>query len=83
MSCLPAFDEAVPTAQKVLDDAGWLLQEPKVRPTAKYLMQHKLVAQTRQGLPPPALLPLIQRSQELINESHLVDLPSSEDDDTG
>ena len=41
------------------------MQEPKVRPTAKFLMQHKFVAQVPQGVP-AALQPLIQRSQDLI-----------------
>lgn len=39
-----------------------------MRPTAKYLMQHKFVTQAAQG-PPPALLSLIQVSQEVIMDN--------------
>ena len=47
-------------------------QEPKVRPTARYLMQHKFVTQAMHG-PPAGLLNLIQQSQELILAAAIAD----------
>ena len=52
------------------------VQEPKVRPTARYLMQHKFVARAHQGAP-PGLQQLIQQSQELILAAALADQAST------
>ena len=41
------------------------MQEPKVRPSAKYLQQHKFVAVPRPGAQ-ASLVPLIARSQDLL-----------------
>ena len=48
-------------------------QEPKVRPSAKYLQQHKFAAAQRPGAL-AALVPLIARSQELIAEAAQAEL---------
>ena len=41
-------------------------QEPKVRPSAKYLQQHKFVVAPRPSLAAAALLPLIERSRDAL-----------------
>ena len=41
------------------------LQDPKSRPSAKYLQQHKFVCNVRQGAA-SALVPLIRRSRDLL-----------------
>lgn len=41
-------------------------QEPKVRPSAKYLQQHKFVVAPRPSLAAAALLPLIARSRDAL-----------------
>ena len=43
-----------------------MLQEPKVRPSAKYLLQHKFVVASRPSLPAAALLLLIARSRDAL-----------------
>lgn len=42
------------------------VQEPKVRPSAKYLLQHKFVVAPRPALAAAALLPLIARSRDAL-----------------
>lgn len=46
----------------------WLscMQEPKARPSAKYLLQHKFVVAPRPSLAAAALLPLIARSRDAL-----------------
>ena len=44
------------------------MQEPKVRPSAKYLQQHKFVAVPRPGAQ-ASLVPLISRSQDLLQQA--------------
>lgn len=41
-------------------------QEPKARPSAKYLLQHKFVVGPRPSLAAVALLPLIARSRDAL-----------------
>ncbi|KAK9791184.1 hypothetical protein WJX73_010684 [Symbiochloris irregularis] len=57
-------------------------KEAKVRPTAKFLMQHKLVTQARQRPLPASLMPLIQQVQEVMAAAALVDDNSSEEEGT-
>ena len=42
------------------------LQDPKLRPSAKYLMQHKFVVSPRTSSAATALLPLVKRSREAL-----------------
>ena len=55
-----------------LHDDEWIVcvcvfgQEPKVRPSAKYLQQHKFVVAPRPSLAAAALLPLIARSRDAL-----------------
>ena len=42
------------------------MQEPKARPSAKYLLQHKFVVAPRPSLAAAALMPLIARSRDAL-----------------
>ena len=43
----------------------WPAQDTRLRPTARFLQQHKFVAGAR-GSAPAALLPLVRRSRDLL-----------------
>ncbi len=62
-----------------LKECSWCEQDPKARPSAKYLQQHKFVVNARQAAA-ASLVPLIKQSRDLLaqmGEDSPVTLPGA------